>query len=325
MMKDLFMYVYGPRLRDRTSHGEFNAFIGHDIKQEPWFEFYAVLTLGLLQHSMTAKSDIYFGEHRDVLDTAHTCIRNYTSTRFDEWTVARRETMRCFSLLAIYRNLAFLSEAPWIEIVPLIKGSSVFSLENLGSRSLPDQLSKALAAWPTRSTTGVTTGSGQAIGSMNNLPAWIIIIQRIQDCISKVTLKMMSLSEQLQKRQLSSRSRKQFETMKSVMPRLMGMLVSCLCLVEQRVLVCAKESKIRSSCSTEDLGLLERASQEDIQVRSRVTMFVDKFASNFERAKLNLMEAAWEDLAKGIAGLEAAHVSKIAVRVISPAMLPYSR
>ncbi|KAG0034856.1 hypothetical protein BGZ81_002622 [Podila clonocystis] len=304
MMKDLFMYVYGPRLRDRTSHGEFNTFIGHDIKQEPWFEFYAVLTLGLLQHSMTAKSEICFREHRDVLDIEHTCIRNYTSTRFDEWTVTRRETMRCFSLLAIYRNLAFLSEAPWIEIVPLIKGSSVFSLENLGSRSLPDQLSKALAVWPIRSTTDVATGSGQAIGSMNNLPAWIIIIQRIQDCISNVTLKMMSLSEQLQKRQLSSRSRKQFETMKSVMPRLMGMLVNCLCLVEQRVLVCAKESKI-----TEDLGLLERASQEDIQVRSRLTMFVDKFASNFERAKLNLMEAAWEDLAKGIAGLEAAHVS----------------
>lgn len=306
-MKDLFMYAYGPRLRDRTSHGEFNTFIGRDIKQEPWLEFYVVLILGLLQHSMTAKNDICFGEHRNALDIAHTCIRNYISTRFDEWTVARRETMRCFSLLASYRNLVFLSEASWIEIAPLIKGDSAFSLENLDSRLLPDQLSKALMAWPIR----LTTDSGQAIGSTHNLPAWIIIIQRIQDCIYKVTRKILSLSEQLQKRQLSSRSRKQFEAMKPVMPRLMGMLVNCLCLVEQRVLVCAKELKVMSSCSTEDLGLLERASQEDIQVRSQLTMFVDKFASNFERAKLNLMDVAWEDLAKGIAGLEAAYILNV--------------
>ncbi|KAG0352684.1 hypothetical protein BG005_007906 [Podila minutissima] len=288
-------------------HGEFNTFIGRDIKQEPWLEFYVVLILGLLQHSMTAKNDICFGEHRNALDIAHTCIRNYISTRFDEWTVARRETMRCFSLLASYRNLVFLSEASWIEIAPLIKGDSAFSLENLDSRLLPDQLSKALMAWPIR----LTTDSGQAIGSTHNLPAWIIIIQRIQDCIYKVTRKILSLSEQLQKRQLSSRSRKQFEAMKPVMPRLMGMLVNCLCLVEQRVLVCAKELKVMSSCSTEDLGLLERASQEDIQVRSQLTMFVDKFASNFERAKLNLMDVAWEDLAKGIAGLEAAYILNV--------------
>lgn len=302
-MKDMFMYVYGPRLRDRTSHGEFNTYIGRDIKQEPWLEFYVVLILGLLQHSMTAKNDKCFGGHRAALDI----INTYTSTRFDEWTVARRETMRCFSLLANYRNLVFLSETPWIDIAPLIKENSVFTLENLDSRSLPDQLSKAWMAWPIRPTTHLTAESGQAIGSMHNLPAWIIIIQRIQDCISNVTRKILSLSEQLQKRQLSSRSRKQFEAMKPVMPRLMCMLVSCLCLVEQRVLVCAKnESKGMSSCSTEDMRLLERAIQEDIQVRSRLTMFVDKFASNFERAKLNQMEVAWEDLAKGISGLEAA-------------------
>ncbi|KAF9302892.1 hypothetical protein BGZ74_004697 [Mortierella antarctica] len=148
LMKDIFMHAYGPRLRDRTSHGEFNTFIGRDIKQEPWLEFYVVLILGLLQHSMTAKNDICFGEHRNALDIAHTCIRNYTSTRFDEWTVARRETMRCFSLLASYRNLVFLSEASWIEIAPLIKGDSAFSLENLDSRLLPDQLSKALMHGP---------------------------------------------------------------------------------------------------------------------------------------------------------------------------------
>ncbi|KAG0099552.1 hypothetical protein BGZ93_007067 [Podila epicladia] len=289
-------------------HGEFNTFIGRDIKQEPWFEFYAVLILGLLKHSMTEENDICFAEHRDALDIAHTCIRNYTSTRFDEWTVARRETMRCFSLLSSYRNLVFLPEVPWIEITPLIKGDSVFSVENLDSRSLQVQLSKALMAWPIRPTTGRTTDSEQAIGSMHNLPAWIIIIQRVQDCLSKVTFKILSLSKQLQKRQLSSRSRKQFEAMKPLMPRLMGMLVNCLCLVEQHVLVCAKESKVMSPCSTEDLSLLERASQEDIQVRSQLTMFVDKFASNFERAKLNLMDVAWEDLAKGIAGLEAVYV-----------------
>ncbi|KFH67299.1 hypothetical protein MVEG_06034 [Podila verticillata NRRL 6337] len=304
MMKDMFMYVYGPRLRDRTSHGEFNTFIGHDIKQEPWLEFFSVLILGLLEHSMTAENDICSSEHRAALDVAHACLHNYTSTRFDEWTVARRETMRCFSLFAIYRDLDIWLDASWIEIVPLIKGVSVFSLENLDSRSLPGQLSRAVMAWPIRA----PTNPAQAIGSMNNLPAWIIIVQRIQDCISKVTLKMSSLSEQLQKRQLSSRSRKQFEAMKPVMPRLMGMLVSCLCLVEQCVLVGAKKEPTASAIADGLHLLAEGASQEDIQVRSRLTMFVDKFASNFERAKLNLMEPAWDDLAKGIASLEASYV-----------------
>jgi len=74
-------------------------------------------------------------------------------------------------------------------------------------------------------------------GMASNLPAWILIVQSIQGAIEKVTAKMTTFLQLQSQRQLSSRSRKQLEAMKPLVPGWLGMLAGCLAMVEHFVLV----------------------------------------------------------------------------------------
>jgi hypothetical protein len=47
------------------------------------------------------------------------------------------------------------------------------------------------------------------------------------------------------------------------------------------------------------------SSADEILLRLKITTFVDKFVSNFDRVKLNMIEPVWEELVKTVAALEA--------------------
>ncbi|KAF9420196.1 hypothetical protein BGZ94_009193 [Podila epigama] len=169
----------------------------------------------------------------------------------------------------------------------------IFRVSQDALLDMEDLLPRALRVW-----SNCIKGGGQE-STGPNLPAWIIIAQRIQECIVKVTSKVTALMEQLEKRQLSSRSRKQFEVMKTQLPRLMGMLAGSLSLLENWTLLAASEQHLGQSQGQDQ----SQGQGYDIQIRKLLTTFVDKFSSCFP-AKLQLMESAWEDLVNGEALLE---------------------
>ncbi|KAF9343991.1 hypothetical protein BGX26_004942 [Mortierella sp. AD094] len=343
LINDLFILSLGPRLRDRTSHGELNSYLTVDVTKETWFGYYIGLIIYLL---LTYIQDPEMVPEKAMHYTSW--IDQYSECRFDERSILKKETLRCQMLLADYVDFVVNSKAGTgeldsegdkpepelgIEIIFNIDGAAVFSNESSfsGQISIEDRLRASFSSWsltvPTTSPTTSTLSS--------NLPAWILIVQSIQGAIEKVTLKIRTLSEQLALRQLSSRSRKQFENMKPLIPRLLGTLIGCLAIVEQSVLTPTKiapalsqldvlsvveredssvstggvEVKLRElsiSAGTSDksnsgissTGATDKSSAEEILLRLKITTFVDKFVSNFDRVKLNLIEPAWEELEK---------------------------
>ncbi|KAF9356547.1 hypothetical protein BGX34_009868 [Mortierella sp. NVP85] len=343
LLNDLFIHSFGPRIRDRTSHGELNSYLTVDITRQPWFNYYTGLVVHLLCKYLPSTS----GSHQEAKD--HTSwIAEHTCCRFDEWSVLKRETARCQSLLLEYSALVSaytfsdagnnedsnssksVSSPPSIDLILAYDDAIVFSSqEDLSESSLESQLWSCLSSWP-----GVKLAEDNAFAT-SNLSAWILIVQSIQSAIQKVTAKIKALSEQLRQRQLSSRSRKQFEGMKPVMPRLLGMLKGCLVLVEHFVLnptyppgrALLPDTGVRivpdMANANETSDSIDRkeptrmpsnaaktetdksSSADEILLRLKITTFVDKFVSNFDRVKLNMIEPVWEELVKTVAAVEA--------------------
>ncbi|KAF9289712.1 hypothetical protein BGZ68_008794 [Mortierella alpina] len=339
---DLFLSGSGPRLRDRTSHGELNVYLTRDIGAEPWFVYYMGLVTHLLSRSLPVPLE---AAQQEVFSQCSSWITKYSTCHFDDWAVLRKEAARCQTLLTAH-NLAVKatnepsdSESPepcaGVEVFFKPKLSTVFSNQQVFAlSSLEDQLHACLNAWqvPNPRDIAASTFAG-------NIPAWILIIQSIQAAIQKVSLKVLTLAEQKNNRQLSSRSRKQLEVMQPMVPRLLGMLAGCLALVEHFLLRMPETSKVSSSPTSEESkprtpvavsaepSSLEASSSSspstpiptysdksgtstegstaaEIRLRSKLTTFVDKFVSNFDRVKLTLIEPAWKDLLKGVDVLE---------------------
>ncbi|KAF9958802.1 hypothetical protein BGZ72_010864 [Mortierella alpina] len=338
VFKDLFLLGSGPRLRDRTSHGELNVYLTRDISAEPWFGYYMGLITHLLRRSLP---DSLEETGQDVLNQCTSWIANYSTCHFDDWAILKKEVARCQTLLAAYHSTVTITNeslddnhlASWegVDIILKPQFSVLFSNQQIFAlASLEDQIQECLDAW--QPTNPHDVGESMFGG---NLPAWILIIQSIQEAIQKVSLKVLTLAKQLRNRQLSSRSRKQFEAMRPMVPRLLGMLVGCLALVEHFVLrmpgtpkvpscPTSRESRSRTpqvisvdalspgastpatpstplpTCNSKSGTPADRSAAAEIRLRSKLTTFVDKFVSNFDRVKLTLIESAWEDLLRGV-------------------------
>ncbi|KAG0200957.1 hypothetical protein BGX28_006111 [Mortierella sp. GBA30] len=346
LLNDLFILGNGPRLRDRTSHGELNVYLTMDMTAEPWFGYYMGLVTHLLRQSISAPVT---ESEENTLVQCSSWIITYSSCRFDEWSILKKETARCQSLLSAYHSMiTYISNSvdadhcercDWIEIILKPKNSVVFSSQKtLSLSSVEDWLQVCLDAWPKAK----PQDSGDSAFTGNNISAWINIIQGIQVAIQRVSVKVSTLSENLRQRQLSSRSRKQFEIMRPMIPRFLGMLAGCVALVEHSVLAwpsnatvpqvpCCPKKRVdldiidhssgTAPLSLENLCLsspstwtfkpygnggtpIERSTLAEVRLRSRITMFVDKFVSNFDRGKLDTIEPAWADLTKCIDTLE---------------------
>ncbi|KAG0004261.1 hypothetical protein BGZ79_009845 [Entomortierella chlamydospora] len=340
LINDLFILGLGPRLRDRTSHGELNSYLTVDVTKETWFGYYIGLIIYLLvtyirNPGMVPKE----AEHYT------SWIDQYSECRFDGRSVLKKEALRCQMLLADYVDFVVNSRGETgeldsesdklepelgIEIIFNIDGAAVFSNAGFfsGQISIEDRLRASFSSWS--HTTPIANLTTSTLSS--NLPAWILIVQSIQGAIEKVTFKIRTFSEQLTLRQLSSRSRKQFENLKPLVPRLLGTLIGCLAIVERSVLTPTKivpgsserqdssgstgevEVKLKElsvSARTSDksnpgmssTGATDKSSAEEILLRLKITTFVDKFVSNFDRVKLNLIEPAWEELEKSVEAL----------------------
>ncbi|KAG0264438.1 hypothetical protein BG011_006797 [Mortierella polycephala] len=339
LFNDLFIMGCGPRIRDRTSHGELNAYLTMDVTPEPWFDLYARLIVHILAQYMTLED----GSACTFLDENASWIKQYTTSHFDEWSVLMKEAARCHSLLSSYLSIKTHSTSKdddqadaceWIEIIHRPKGAIVFtSIEIMLLQHSKERLLKCLSSWRS----GKSKDSG-ALAYANNIPAWILIFQGIQFAIQKVTIKISTLSQQLVQRQLSSRARKQFESMRPQIPRLLGMLAGCLALIEHFVLAIPDEEAILRSSHSYSAGAAstptpssssssspspspspspstsginsntiaaDMSTATEIQLRSRISMFVEKFVSNFDRGKMNMIEPVWEDLLKSVEVLEA--------------------
>ncbi|KAF9186491.1 hypothetical protein BGZ50_002423 [Haplosporangium sp. Z 11] len=329
LFNDLFLMGCGPRIRDRTSHGELNAYLTIDATSEPWFNLYARLIMYLLAQYMTLED----GTVCTLLDENALWIKQYTTSRFDEWSVLVKEATRCHSLLSSYPSIVMhnvskdddqADACEWIEIIHRPKCAIVFTnIETMLLRHSKERLLKCLSSWRSRK-----PKDSSALAYANNIPAWILILQSIQVAIQKVTIKISTLSQQLAQRQLSSRARKQFENMKPQIPRLLGMLVGSLALIEHFVLAIPDEEAISKSSHLYDTAIpspptpvssacastsginsntaeADKSTAAEIQLRSRISMFVEKFVSNFDRGKINMIEPAWEDLLKSVEALEA--------------------
>ncbi|KAI7829775.1 hypothetical protein BC939DRAFT_440552, partial [Gamsiella multidivaricata] len=350
LLNDLFLLGYGPRLRDKASHGELNVYLNMDITKSPWFSYYSGLIIFLLNKYTPPSS----ASLSDEIAGCTSWINQYSTCRFDEWSALRKEAAHCQATLVQYDSYSSATFTmtnehdssteftPTIEVIFKFDDAAVFS--NTASFSSEQtfqfQLRTSLAAWPAEKP------DDPAVATFaNNLPAWIIIIQSIHAAILRVTGKIMTLSEQLTQRQLSSRSRKQFEAMRPMVPRFLGMLVGCLALVEHLVLTPTSQPPPSSPAigldgPTGDYGVLQKSqiisastegefsplipsttaastvssinngsavdksSVAEIQLRLKITTFVDKFVSNFDRVKLSMIEPAWEDLQKNAQGLE---------------------
>ncbi|KAI8605302.1 hypothetical protein EDD21DRAFT_440472 [Dissophora ornata] len=348
LLNDLFLLDLGPRLRDRTSHGELNSYLTVDITKEPWFACYIGLVIRLLSKYMSSDTRGLSEE----IEQNNSWIAQYSTCRFNEWSTLKKEASRCQALLSKYSEWLASSNPTVgdnpaestlpVELILRFKDASVFSNEESILRApLEHQLRATLSSW------SAEKPEKPAFSAFaTNLPAWIIILQGIQEAIQRVVAKVTTLSEQLAKHQLSSRSRKQFEVMRPLIPRFLGMLVGCLTLVEHFVLTpsaCAspatfggvlastscpdslsarrnissaleamtisepstpRPSTTSTSSSTGATQLIDRSSSAEIQLRLKLTTFVDKFVSNFDRAKLSMIEPAWEDLLKNVGILE---------------------
>ncbi|KAF9204488.1 hypothetical protein BGZ49_005243 [Haplosporangium sp. Z 27] len=328
LMYDLFILGLGPRLRDRTSHGELNSYLTLDVTKEAWFGYYIGLVVYLLYKYLPGNSEeIPEGVKQYIL-----WKDQYSEYRFDERSIVKRETSRCQTLLAKY--VQFLASSTvgseeaaeksdsvsGIEIVLSFDSNAIFTkLESFsGKVPLESLLSESISAWSSSST--MLHKGPTASRFSSNLPAWILIVQGVQNAIEKVTTKIRTFSEQLALRQLSSRSRKQFENMKPLIPRLLGMLIGCLAIVERVVLIQDENLKVNFSGSTEGIearleekgsfrdgringdnaSVVDKSSKEEIMLRLKITTFVDKFISNFDSVKLNLIEPAWKELENSV-------------------------
>ncbi|ORZ27296.1 hypothetical protein BCR41DRAFT_392621 [Lobosporangium transversale] len=415
ILNDLFIHSFGPRLRDRTSHGELNSYMTTtttratkrgDITTEPWFAYYIGVLIFLLNKYMPPSD-------RPDVSKFISWIEEYKACRFEKWSTLVKEAVRCIALLKDYSDFANKipdpgsifslastsnslmdddgsSEGAHHVLSSPIPGSisssssashpplppvsqaidvffkvnsatSVFSTDSAFSRgvSLQELIRSGLVSWPSPLSSSSPLLSSNSFA--NNLLAWIQIVQSIQKAIQKVTMKVRTLSEQLAMRQLSSKARKQFESIKPMVPRLLGMLMGCLALIERFVLTAPfsatliAEATTTASTAEEDTidavvsdqgsralleeltgpslpsafssilstsmpknvpvaattkttktatktitavteGATDKSSLSEIQLRLRITMFIDKFVSNFDRVKLNMIEPAWEDL-----------------------------
>ncbi|KAG0045801.1 hypothetical protein BGZ83_008981 [Gryganskiella cystojenkinii] len=341
-LNDLFMLDLGPRLRDRTSHGEFNVFLGRDITMDPWFNCYVGLVIHLLYRHIPAHE----------LATEHLCLASddyelwislYTTTRFDEWAALKKEAARCLVHLTKYRAIAVslldagqesshdFPRIPWVT-KPTDRSSSwscgelsVFNnLETFSTLSIQELVVVCDQAWP--------SSCPQSSRFSCNIPAWIMILQSIQFATEKVTSKIMTYSEQLKQRTLSSRGRKQLDQIRPLVPGFLGMLTDCLVLIEQLVMSTSSALSTDSSSERQQepqqptrsttgvpatttrpvlesshtpegktiIQVIDRSSTSEIQLRLRITTFVDQFVSQFEKVKLELIPLAWEQMDKHV-------------------------
>lgn len=282
MLQDLFLAALGPRLRDRTSHGENNIYFKTDItNDQPWFDYY----LGVVVFLLTLDSATISKEYESVAEETQGWVRMYSERRFDEWSALRKETVRALCMVLEYPRavlqdvgsskegeveavngtdngdctvVAEVYEPEWITLRLKPRLSVVFANEGAfktevnNLSTLQDRIRICLSAWPTRPNISSTQNSlGKSRdekdkgiqGMASNLPAWILIVQSVQVATNKVKTKMVDFSELQRKRQLSSRSRKQLECMKLLVPGWLGMLVGCLALVEQFVLLAEEGDK----------------------------------------------------------------------------------
>ncbi|KAG0305926.1 hypothetical protein BGZ98_003292 [Dissophora globulifera] len=392
LLNDLFLLVAGARLRDRASHGEINVFLTRDVTVAPWFNYY----IGVVIYLLGKDGDIHESQLLSDIERYTSWISNYNGCRFEEWSVLRREVARCQFLLAKYSSqMATIettasaavaatdhdsdpsdglaeSKSATLSILLKFQDAPVFSSQESFSKTpIEDLLRKSLALWLAGEKRPAEDGA-RSLSMANNLSAWTTIIQSIHSSIQRAMEKITTLSEQLMQRQLSSRNRKRFEEMKPQIPRLLGMLVGCLALVEHYVLTPSTKaaeplpanltteavaavaatagflsaedtirqggplaasdtltalatedmsnsafssspsssSSIASRSSTPNAGsgtaaaAVDKSGVNEIILRLKITTFVDKFASNFDRAKWDMIGAAWEDLVDAVKALE---------------------
>ncbi|GJJ74987.1 hypothetical protein EMPS_07345 [Entomortierella parvispora] len=311
LLSDLFLLPYGPRLRDRTSHGELNIFLGRDIRGDPWFHCYLGLVLHLFRQHIPAHQ--LANDHLTPACTrCEDWIDQYSRTRFDEWSALKKEATQCLFSLTKYRSIAKMLDdgttKQWIRQIDRqgCDQATIFpDLERMSWLSTKDQLVACARAWP-------ESNPQSPFGS--NISAWILILQSIQVATDRVTTKIATFTEQLERRQLSSRARRQFEQMRPIIPGLLGMLADCLVLIEYLVFSGVVESTLDNTTAlqgTKTVAIskgttvmtstggdmaIDRSSVGEIQLRLRITTFVDKFVSLFERVKLELIESAWEQM-----------------------------
>lgn len=367
------MAALGPRLRDRTSHGENNVYFTADIRSEPWFGYY----LGVVVFLLTLKSTAIPGECGAVAVQTREWVQMYTERRFDEWSALRKETVRALCVLLEYPGavlqdkkskegeadagvvgdditdgvVAAAEESEktgWIilrlkpKLSVVFSSEATFDTEDANLSTVQDRIRICLSAWVTRTTpiaqlphnNNVNSEEGEIQGMASNMQAWILIVQSIQAATEKVTTKMRIFLELQRQRQLSSRSRKQLEAMRPLVPGWLGMLAGCLALVEHFVLLAEdvgmkvgvssdrkeKGGQERNTLSKVNYGnniknnknvkkggeekaagsVVDKSSAAEIRLRLAMVNFLNKFVSNFERVKLPMIEAAWLDLVKSV-------------------------
>ncbi|KAF9142091.1 Histone deacetylase hda1 [Mortierella sp. GBA39] len=375
LLQDLFLAAQGPRLRDRTSHGENNVYFTADIRSEPWFGYYLGVAVFLLTLDFTAVPE----KCEAVAEETREWMRMYTERRFDEWSAIRKETARAFCVLLEYPGavpqdtkckegeaeagvvgdditegvtaaVETNEKTEWIILRLKPKLSVVFSSEanfdtaDANLSTVQDRIRICLSAWAARTTpiaqlpppnNNINNEEGDTQGMASNMQAWILIVQSIQAATEKVTTKMRTFLELQRQRQLSSRSRKQLEAMRPLVPGWLGMLAGCLALVEHFVLLAEdvdmnvgvpSDRKGQGSQGSDTLDKandgnniknnkkkVEKGGEEkvagsvadkslaaEIQLRLAMVNFLNKFVSNFERVKLPMIEAAWLDLVKSM-------------------------
>ncbi|KAG9064620.1 hypothetical protein KI688_002878 [Linnemannia hyalina] len=375
LLQDLFLAALGPRLRDRTSHGENNVYFTADIRSEPWFGYYLGVVVFLLTLDLTAVP----GKCEAVAEETREWMRMYTERRFDEWSAIRKETARAFCVLLEYPGAVLQDteskegeaeagvvgdditegfaatvetneKTEWIILRLKPKLSVVFSSEanfdkaDVNLFTVQDRIRICLSAWATRTNpiaqlpplnNNINNEEGDIQGMASNMQAWILIVQSIQAAAEKVTTKMRTFLELQRQRQLSSRSRKQLEAMRPLVPGWLGMLAGCLALVEHFVLLAEdvdmnvgvpsdrKEKGVQGSDTLDKANdsnniknnkkdvekggeekvagsVGDKSSAAEIRLRLAMVNFLNKFVSNFERVKLPMIEAAWLDLVKSV-------------------------
>ncbi|KAF9290194.1 hypothetical protein BGZ88_007428 [Linnemannia elongata] len=372
LLQDLFLAALGPRLRDRTSHGENNVYFTIDIRSEPWFGYY----LGVVVLLLTLDSTAVPGECEAMAEETREWVQMYTERRFDEWSAIRKETVRALCVLLEYPGAVLedkkikegeakagvvgytVSEGVaaavgenektgWIilrlkpKLSVVFSSEATFDTEDASLSSVQGRIRICLYAWATRTASitrlqphnNIINEEGEIQGMASNMQAWILIVQSIQAAAEKVTTKMRTFLELQRQRQLSSRSRKQLEAMRPLVPGWLGMLAGCLALVEHFVLLAEdvdmrvgvpsdrKEKESQGSNTLDKVNgsnniknnnksakkggeekvagsVVDKSSAAEIRLRLAIMNFLNKFVSNFERVKLPMIEAAWLDLVK---------------------------
>ncbi|KAF8945650.1 hypothetical protein BGZ47_002256 [Haplosporangium gracile] len=378
LLQDLFLAAMGPRLRDRTSHGENNAYFRTDIRKEPWFDYYLGIVVSLLTLDMTTVP----GEYGSMAEETRKWVRMYTERRFDEWSAIKKETVRALCMLLEYHAVVLqdasgkegdveddvidegassgvgtakgVEESGWItlrlkpKMSVVFSGEESFDTDDVNLLTAQDRIRRCLSAWPTRTINTQNTSpnsnpnnnnsneDGGIRGMASNLPAWMLIVQSIQVSTEKVTTKMRTFLKLQRQRQLSSRSRRQLETMRPLVPGWLGMLAGCLALVEHFVILPEEDVDMKvgvwsdrkkegsqgnntpdkvdisdnrnNSMKNGKKGeeekaagvIVDKSSAVEIRLRLAIVNFLNKFVSNFERVKLPTIEAAWLDFVEAV-------------------------